>query len=76
MIIIKNILIYLIKLYQITPIHTHGMCRFTPTCSEYMKEALEEYGLWKGLKLGMRRLSKCHPFGSYGYDPVKKEGLK
>lgn len=54
--------------------HAHSMCRFTPTCSEYMAEALEEYGTIKGIKLGLSRLLKCHPKGSFGYDPVKKKG--
>lgn len=49
------------------------MCRFTPTCSEYMKIAIEKYGTFKGLKLGIKRLLRCHPFGKYGYDPVKED---
>ena len=69
----KKILIKLIEMYQTAPLNTHKMCRFTPTCSEYMKQALEKYGLIKGLKLGIKRLLKCHPFGKYGYDPLKEE---
>ena len=69
----KKVLIKLIELYQLLPISTHKMCRFTPTCSEYMKEAIIEYGSYKGLKLGIKRLIKCHPFGKYGYDPLVKE---
>ena len=49
------------------------MCRFTPTCSEYMKISIEKYGTFKGLKLGIKRLLRCHPFGKYGYDPVKED---
>ncbi len=64
----------MIRAYQITPLHSHSMCRFTPTCSEYMAEAITEYGVIKGIKLGVKRLLKCHPFGKYGYDPIKKEG--
>ncbi|MCS7163202.1 MAG: membrane protein insertion efficiency factor YidD [Bacteroidia bacterium] len=45
-------------------------CRYVPTCSEYAKEALRRYGLWKGLRLALRRLSRCHPWGGSGYDPV------
>lgn len=45
-------------------------CRFTPTCSEYTIEALRKYGALKGLALGLKRFSRCHPFGGEGYDPV------
>ncbi len=45
-------------------------CRFTPTCSEYTIEALEKFGAGKGLLLGTKRLLRCHPLGSSGYDPV------
>ena len=45
-------------------------CRFYPTCSEYMMEAVEKHGLWRGLGLGLRRLSRCHPFHEGGFDPV------
>lgn len=48
-----------------------GGCRFTPTCSEFTIEALNKYGFWKGLLMGLKRLSKCHPLGKYGYDPVE-----
>ncbi|NLL01547.1 MAG: membrane protein insertion efficiency factor YidD [Mollicutes bacterium] len=68
----KKLLIKLIDLYQSTPIGTHKHCRFTPTCSAYMKEAITRYGAYKGLRLGIKRLLKCHPFGKHGYDPVKE----
>lgn len=55
------------------PLSSHSKCRFTPTCSEYMIEALEEHGLFKGLKLGIKRVLRCHPHGKYGYDPVPKK---
>lgn len=74
MIFIKKLLIYLIRAYQITPLHSHSMCRFTPTCSEYMIEALNEYGLFKGLWVGLKRLFRCRPFGKFGIDKLKKEG--
>jgi putative membrane protein insertion efficiency factor len=45
-------------------------CRFYPTCSEYMLEAVTKYGALKGCWLGLKRLGRCHPFHEGGYDPV------
>lgn len=67
----KFIIIKLIRLYQKMPLSTHKYCKFQPTCSEYMIEAINTYGLFKGLKLVIKRILKCHPFNKkYGYDPV------
>ena len=67
----KKIIIYLIKFYQITLSPLLGSnCRFQPTCSQYMIEAINLHGVSKGLSLGFKRISKCHPLGSKGYDPV------
>ena len=46
------------------------MCRFEPTCSIYMMQAIEGHGFWRGLRLGIRRLLRCHPFNPGGWDPV------
>jgi putative membrane protein insertion efficiency factor len=47
-----------------------GSCRFLPSCSDYMAEAVRQHGAARGFWLGARRLARCHPFGSSGYDPV------
>jgi putative membrane protein insertion efficiency factor len=61
----------LIKIYQWVISPAIGpKCRFTPTCSHYATEALQKHGLLKGLYLSIKRISKCHPWGSSGYDPV------
>ena len=67
----KALLILLVKAYQITlsPLFS-GCCRFEPSCSNYMIEALERHGALKGGWLGLKRLLRCHPFGPHGYDPV------
>ena len=45
-------------------------CRFTPTCSEYMIEAIKVHGTLKGIHLGLKRIIRCNPWGKCGYDPV------
>ena len=64
-------LILLIKIYQllISPLFPSS-CRYTPTCSHYTAEALKKYGIIKGGWLGIKRISRCHPWGGSGYDPV------
>ncbi|ROI08975.1 membrane protein insertion efficiency factor YidD [Chryseobacterium sp. H3056] len=64
-------LIFLIRIYQmgISPLLPNS-CRYTPTCSSYMIEALRIHGPLKGLWLGSKRISRCHPWGGEGYDPV------
>ncbi len=76
--ILKRILIVplllLVKFYQyiISPIFP-ASCRYTPTCSNYMIEALKEWGLFKGTFLGVKRILSCHPWGGHGHDPVPKK---
>ena len=62
----------LLRIYKliISPL-LPSACRFHPTCSEYMKEAIEKHGVLKGMGLGLRRLSRCHPFDQGGFDPVR-----
>lgn len=73
---IKNMLIGMIKLYQKIPGPWHDYCRHVPTCSEYMKQAIQIHGSFKGLWLGLIRVIKCNPWGTFGYDPVPKKENK
>jgi len=60
-----------IRFYQICISPLLGpSCRFTPTCSEYARQAILKHGPFKGLYLAVRRLLRCHPWGGSGYDPV------
>jgi len=63
--------ILLIKLYQwvLSPL-LGPKCRYTPTCSQYAIEAFKKYGIFKGGWLAIKRISKCHPWGGHGYDPL------
>lgn len=69
--LVTMILLLPILFYQrcISPF-TPPSCRFTPTCSQYAKEALKKYGPIKGLYLATKRILRCHPWGGSGYDPV------
>ena len=73
-IVIKSItfpLVVIIKIYQIliSPLFPSS-CRYIPTCSQYTLDALNKYGILKGGWLGIKRISKCHPWGGSGHDPV------
>lgn len=76
---IKKLAIGTIKLYQKTISPDHGVfsggkrrvCRFHPTCSEYMIDAIDKYGVFKGLAQGIWRILRCNPFSRGGFDPVK-----
>lgn len=70
----KSILIGFVKAYKkgISPFLPNA-CRFQPTCSEYMIEAIEKHGIVYGLYLGIKRLLRCHPWGKSGFDPVPEK---
>ena len=72
----KYILIFIIKIYQKIPGNFHNYCRHIPTCSNYGIEALEEYGAIKGSWMTFKRVLRCNPFGTCGYDPVIKKENK
>lgn len=67
----KKILIWLVRAYQLLASPLLGAnCRFQPTCSRYMIDAIERFGAFKGFWLGLRRLSRCHPWHEGGLDPI------
>lgn len=70
---IRKIFLFPVKLYRkfISPLKPPS-CRYTPTCSQYMIDAVEEWGVIRGLGLGIWRILRCNPFGRGGYDPVPK----
>lgn len=75
--ILKKIFILPIRFYQVFISPMLGpKCRFEPTCSHYAVEAIEEWGVIKGIYLGTKRLFKCHPWGPFGADPVPKNPKK
>jgi len=67
----ENLLIALVYFYKysISPLYP-STCRYTPTCSTYMVEAVKKHGAIKGFMLGIKRIGKCHPWGGHGFDPV------
>jgi putative membrane protein insertion efficiency factor len=78
----KRIILLAIRFYQKTLSLDQGplsyfvserTCRFHPTCSQYAYEAVERFGIFQGIRLGLRRIIRCHPWNAGGYDPVPKK---
>ena len=67
----KRLLIILVKAYStlLSPVLGNN-CRYVPSCSSYMVEAIERFGAAKGTWMGIKRISRCHPFHEGGFDPV------
>tara|TARA_B100000768_G_C11080713_1_gene290679 strand:+ start:286 stop:522 length:237 start_codon:yes stop_codon:yes gene_type:complete len=75
--ILSKLLILFVRLYQglISPWFPSS-CRHEPTCSSYTIQAIKIWGPFKGVWLGIKRLSKCHPWGTKGCDPVPEKPKK
>jgi len=72
--LIKKLFIFPVRFYQwcISPL-IPSSCRYQPTCSAYMVDAINIHGPFKGVWLGLKRISRCHPWGGSGYDPVPEK---
>ena len=66
-IVVNALRVYKLVLSPLLP----SACRYYPSCSEYMREAVQQYGPAKGVWMGLRRLARCHPLHEGGYDPVR-----
>jgi putative membrane protein insertion efficiency factor len=75
--IFRQIFIFPIRVYQVLISPLLGSnCRYQPTCSQYMIEAINEWGPVKGVWLGLKRIGRCHPWAGHGHDPVPKKSQK
>lgn len=66
----KPLMLFIISVYQRFSSAFYPRCRFYPSCSHYTYEAIDRYGVLKGVWLGTKRIGRCHPFNDGGYDPV------
>lgn len=67
---VARALLVLVRLYQSARLGRPSPCHFVPSCSAYAAEAIELHGAWRGSLLAVRRIARCRPFGSRGFDPV------
>ena len=75
--IFSTLIVGLVKFYQAAISPWLGKsCRYSPTCSQYMIEAVKEWGPLKGSWMGIKRIGRCHPWGGDGYDPVPKKNTE
>jgi putative membrane protein insertion efficiency factor len=66
----RAVLLAILAYQRILPRTWRGHCRFAPSCSDYARQAIEKHGLWRGARLAVGRILRCHPFGAHGLDPV------
>jgi uncharacterized protein len=67
----KKIILKILSFYKAIPYLGHSSCKFVPSCSEYTAQAVQKYGVVKGLFLGIKRIIRCNPFNKGGIDLVK-----
>lgn len=77
--ILGKLLVYFVVGYQLVKVPLRSMfgavgsCRFTPSCSQYMIQAIQTHGAVRGVWLGLKRIARCHPWGGWGFDPVPEK---
>ena len=75
--LLKQLLILPIRAYQLVLSPLLGpRCRYQPTCSQYMVEAVQEWGALRGFWMGLKRIGRCHPWAGHGHDPVPRKSDK